>query len=149
MRNNENHIFVDTNCLIGYLCEKHHLYNYTNKHNTEALHYLFSVNGKRLYISALSIAQLTAKLQSKIGKRDLTDEIRQLLHRFEIVEFNRRDIENAISSPHAKDIEDLYQYKMSEKAKCLYIMTNNTKDFTTLMNVIVFKPRQVRMMNFR
>jgi len=38
---------------------------------------------------------------------------------------------------------------MSEKAKCLYIMTNNTKDFATLLNVIPFKPKQVRMMNFR
>ena len=25
MKNNENNIFIDTNCLIGFLCDKHNL----------------------------------------------------------------------------------------------------------------------------
>ena len=149
MRNNENHIFIDTNCLISSLCEKYGLYVTNNKENTTALHYLLAMNGKKIYVSSLSIAQLTAKLQSRLDKDTLAEEIRQILHRFNVIEFNRKDIEDALNSPYAKDIEDLYQYKMSEKAKCLYIMTNNTKDFSTLLNVIPFRPRQVRMMNFR
>ena len=149
MRNNENHIFIDTNCLISSICEKYRIYTTTGKENTEALHYLLAMNGKKLYVSSLSIAQMTAKLQNRLNKDVLTEEIKQILHRFNIIEFNRKDIEDALNSPYAKDIEDLYQYKMSEKAKCLYIMTNNTKDFATLLNVIPFKPKQVRMMNFR
>ena len=150
MRNNENHIFIDTNCLIGSLCEKYDLHAaVVGKENTTALHYLSAMNGKKLYVSSLAVAQLTAKLQNKLNKDVLADEIRQILHKYNIIEFNRKDIEEALDSPYAKDIEDLYQYKMSEKAKCLYIMTNNTKDFATLLNVIPFKPKQVRMMNFR
>jgi len=149
MKNNENHIFIDTNCIIGFVCEKYGLYNVGAQENTKALHYLLAMNGKKLYVSSLAIAQLTAKLQNKLAKDVLIDEIKQMLHRFNIVEFNRKDIEDALNSTYAKDIEDLYQYKMSEKARCLYIMTNNTKDFSTLLNVIPFRPRQVRMMNFR
>ena len=149
MRNNENHIFVDTNCLIGSVCEKYDLFSAESKENTSALHYLQAMNGKKLYVSSLSIAQLTAKLQNRLDKEVLTGEIRQILHRFNVIEFNRKDVEDALNSPYAKDIEDLYQYKMSEKAKCLYIMTNNTKDFATLLNVIPFRPKQVRMMNFK
>ena len=149
MRNNENHIFIDTNCLIGFLCEKYNLSAVSGTENTEALHYLHGMNGKKLYVSSLAIAQLTAKLQNKLNKNLLTEEIKQILHKFNIVEFNKKDIEEALNSPYAKDIEDLYQYKMSEKAKCLYLMTNNVKDFATLLNVIPFKPKQVRMMNLR
>ena len=149
MRNNENHIFIDTNCLISSICERYGIIAANGKENTNALHYLLAMNGKKLYVSSLSIAQMTAKLQNRLHKDVLTEEIRQILHRFNIIEFNRKDIEDALNSPYAKDIEDLYQYKMSEKAKCLYIMTNNTKDFATLLNVIPFKPKQVRMMNFR
>jgi len=149
MRNNENHIFIDTNCLIGFVCEKYGLYNVGAQENTTALHYLLGMNGKKLYVSSLAVAQLTAKLQSKLTKDLLTEEIKLMLHRFNVIEFGRKDIEEALTAPYAKDIEDLYQYKMSEKARCLYIMTNNTKDFTTLLNVIPFKPKQVRMMNFK
>ena len=149
MKNNENHIFIDTNCLIGFLCEKYDLYSIKGNENSMAIHYLAAMNGKKLYVSSLAIAQLTAKLQNRLDKDILADEIKQILHRFNIIEFNRKDIEEALNSPYAKDIEDLYQYKMSEKAKCLYVMTNNTKDFVTLLNVIPFKPKQVRMMNFK
>lgn len=149
MKNNENHIFIDTNCLISSICERYGIYSLAGKENTNALHYLLAMNGKKLYVSSLSIAQMTAKLQTRLNKDVLIEEIRQVLHRFNVVEFNRKDIEDALNSPYAKDIEDLYQYKMSEKAKCLYIMTNNTKDFATLLNVIPFEPKQVRMMNFK
>ena len=149
MKNNENHIFIDTNCLISSICERYGIYAVDGRENTNALHYLLAMNGKKLYVSSLSIAQMTAKLQTRLNKDVLIEEIRQVLHRFNVVEFNRKDIEEALNSPYAKDIEDLYQYKMSEKAKCLYIMTNNTKDFATLLNVIPFKPKQVRMMNLR
>ena len=107
------------------------------------------MNGKRLYMTSLTVAQLTAKLQNHIEKELLVKEIRSLLHKINIVDFSRKDIEEALDSPYAQDIEDLYQYKMSEKSKCMFIMTNNVKDFATLLNVIPFKPKHIRMMNIR
>jgi hypothetical protein len=47
---NGNHIFVDTNVLIGWWVG--------NKDDVNCIKYLFSLRGKRLYTSALSIAQL-------------------------------------------------------------------------------------------
>jgi len=102
MRNNENHIFIDTNCLISSICEKYRIYAATGKENTDALHYLLAMNGKKLFISSLSIAQMTAKLQNRLNKDVLTEEIRQLLHRFSIIEFNRKDIEDALEAPMQK-----------------------------------------------
>lgn len=147
MKNNENHIYVDTNCLIGYIANKYGIYKDTAG-STEALRFLAGLNGKKLYISSLSIAQLTAKLQKKIGTDRMVKEIEQIIHRFNVIEFNDDDIRAAITGGHAKDIEDLYQYEMSQKVKCFYIMTNNLKDFTSLANIIAFLPRKVRKIIF-
>ncbi len=147
MRNNENHIFVDTNCLIGCIANKYGIYKDTAG-STEALRFLSGLNGKKLYISSLSVAQLTAKLQKQIGTDRMVKEIEQITHRFNVIEFNNDDIRAAITGEHAKDIEDLYQYEMSQKVKCFYIMTNNLKDFSSLANIIAFLPRKVRKIIF-
>ena len=48
---NPNHIFVDTNVLVG---------GYSGdarfQKDADCLHYLYSLTGKRLYISTLSVA---------------------------------------------------------------------------------------------
>ena len=62
------------------------------------MHYLYSIVGKRLYVSTLSVAQLISVYQKKGGTRDVdnivggyqtNDEIRsivrELQHRFTIV----------------------------------------------------------------
>ena len=71
---NPNHIFVDTNVLIG---------GYSGdpcfQKDAECLHYLFSLKGKRLYISTLSVAQLISTYQ----KRKSNDEIRRIEEIFE------------------------------------------------------------------
>lgn len=144
MRNNENHIFVDTNCIIAHLVDKYKLLKHTESHSGNALHFLRSRNGKKLFISSLTIAQVTAKLQPYIGAENMISEITDLLQYFHIVEFNEKDIQAALTDPLSKDIEDLYQYEMSQKVKCFYVMTNNTKDFSALANIVAFAPSKVR-----
>ena len=57
---NPNHIFVDTNVLIG-------AYSGDTRFQTDSdcLHYLYSIVGKRLYTSTLSVAQLISVFQKK------------------------------------------------------------------------------------
>ncbi len=58
---NPNHIFVDTNVLIG-------AYSGDARFQTDSdcLHYLYSIVGKRLYASTLSVAQLISVYQKNI-----------------------------------------------------------------------------------
>ena len=60
---NPNHIFVDTNVLIG-------AYSGDSRYQTDSdcLHYLYSIVGKRLYISTLSVAQLISVYQKRKTK---------------------------------------------------------------------------------
>ncbi len=148
MKNNENNIFVDTNCLIGFLCDKHNLRKKADEYNTNAIKYLLKQTGKRLYISSLSIAQLTATFQKRMSREELISDIKWLVSRFNVVEFNKSDITIAIDSICMKDVEDSYQYQMSQKTRCLYILTNNSKDFSCFYNVSICTPKTVRKMIF-
>ena len=130
MKNNENNIFIDTNCLIGFLCDKHNLRKKADEYNTNAIKYLLKQTGKRLYISSLSIAQLTATFQKKMPHEELIGDINWLVSKFNVVEFNKNDIIAAIDSMGMRDVEDSYQYQMSQKTRCLFILTNNSKDFS-------------------
>lgn len=143
MKNNENNIFIDTNCLISYIGEKYGIYKDRNG-NTQAIQYLMRQNGKSLYVSSLSIAQLTATLQKKIGIESTREEIEKLLHKTSILDFTRKDIEKAMAETNQQDMEDAYQYAISQKARCFYIMTNNIKDFSSRLNVTAFRPKEVR-----
>ena len=98
MKNNENNIFIDTNCLIGFLCDKHNLRKKADEYNTNAIKYLLKQTGKRLYISSLSIAQLTATFQKKMPHEELIGDINWLVSKFNVVEFNKNDIIAAIDS---------------------------------------------------
>lgn len=148
MKNIENHIFIDTNCLISYLADKFGLRKKADSANRNALHYLSKLNGKRLYISSLSIAQLTATLQNRVDTKVLLSEIKAMCSRYEVVEFNKNDIDSAISNPSTKDIEDRYQYQMSQKVRCLYVMTNNVKDYAHIENIVACTPNKIRKLIF-
>jgi predicted nucleic-acid-binding protein len=57
---NYNHIFVDTNVLVGgYSGDARY------QKDEACLHYLYSLTGKKLYISSLSVAQLISMFQKK------------------------------------------------------------------------------------
>ena len=90
---NYNHIFVDTNVLVG---------GYSGdarfKKDEACLHYLYSLTGKKLYISTLSVAQLISTFQKKKKKKndEIVRIVRDLQHRFNVIDFAARDIDAAL-----------------------------------------------------
>ena len=135
---NPNHIFVDTNVLVG---------GYSGdarfQKDADCLHYLYSLTGKRLYISTLSVAQLISMFQKKKKNDEIVRIVRDLLHRFTVIDFTNRDIDAALVE-NGGDIEDNVQYVLARKQKCNVIITNNFKDYRLFFNVRVIKPERVR-----
>ena len=95
---NPNHIFVDTNVLIG-------AYSGDTRFQTDSdcLHYLYSIVGKHDEIRSI---------------------VRELQHRFTIVNFTVKDIDEALTE-NGVDIEDNVQFVLARKQKCRVIITNN------------------------
>lgn len=142
---NPNHIFVDTNVLVG---------GYSGdarfQKDADCLHYLYSLTGKRLYISTLSVAQLISMFQKKRKNDEIRRVVRDLQHRFTIIDFAARDIDAALIE-NGGDIEEddgehqsSVQYVLARKQKCSIIITNNFKDYRLFFNVRVIKPERVR-----
>ena len=136
---NPNHIFVDTNVLIG-------AYSGDARYQKDAacLHYLFSLVGKRLFISSLSVAQLISVYQKKKTNDEIKATVRELQHRFNIIDFTAKDVEAALKETGA-DIEDNVQYVLAMKQKCRIIITNNVKDYRLLMSIEATSPEKVRI----
>ena len=135
---NPNHIFVDTNVLVG---------GYSGdarfQKDADCLHYLYSLTGKRLYISTLSVAQLISMFQKKRKNDEIVRIVRDLQHRFTVIDFTARDIDASLAETGA-DIEDNVQYVLAMKQKCNIIVTNNYKDYRLFFNVRIVKPDEVR-----
>jgi predicted nucleic acid-binding protein len=135
---NPNHIFVDTNVLVG---------GYSGdarfQKDEACLHYLYSLTGKRLYISSLSVAQLISTFQKKKKNDEIVRIVRDLQHRFNVIDFAARDIDAALVETGG-DIEDNVQYVLARKQKCSIIVTNNFKDYRLFFNLRVIKPERVR-----
>ncbi|MBR2167478.1 MAG: type II toxin-antitoxin system VapC family toxin [Paludibacteraceae bacterium] len=112
----------------------------------ECLRYLFSLNGKRLFISSLSVAQLISMFQKKRTNDEVVGIVRQLQHRFSIISFTNNDIDDALVETGA-DIEDNVQYVMAKKQKCRIIVTNNIKDYRLLMGIEAIKPSKIRIIS--
>ena len=135
---NPNHIFVDTNVLIG-------AYSGDTRFQTDSdcLHYLYSIVGKRLYTSTLSVAQLISVFQKKKTNDEIRSIVRELQHRFTIVNFTVKDIDEALTE-NGVDIEDNVQFVLAWKQKCRVIITNNYKDYRLLLGAQIIKPSKVR-----
>ena len=135
---NPNHIFVDTNVLVG---------GYSGdakfQKDDDCLRYLFSLTGKRLYISSLSVAQLISVYQKKKSSAEITAVVRDLQHRFNIIDFTAKDIDAALKETGA-DIEDNVQFVLAKKQKCYIVVTNNYKDYRFLQGIEVLRPAKVR-----
>ncbi|MCI6324415.1 MAG: PIN domain-containing protein [Bacteroidales bacterium] len=132
---NSNNIFIDTNILIGAAVGR--------VEDRACLHYLYSLEGKNLFISALSIAQLVATIQKKISTAELKQIVKEYLHRFQIVAFTEADIIEALERSET-DLEDNIQYVIGTKVKCKYFITNNLKDFRRYLAISVKAPKDVR-----
>jgi predicted nucleic acid-binding protein len=136
--NNVNHIFVDTNVLIG-----------TFRNNAEdkyCLQYLFSLQGKRLFISSLSVAQLVSVFQKTKTNAELKKIVASLLAKFNIISFSDKDIVHSLEI-NRKDMEDNIQYVISQKFNCFYFVTNNRRDYVYFNTINVLKPLNIRTIN--
>ena len=131
---NPNHIFVDTNVLNGF---------YLNRTtDVECLKYLFSLKGKRLFISSLSIGQFVAFFQKKYPNEKIKDMIRYFFTKFTIIEFSDHDIQKSLNQNYS-DIEDTIQYVIGTKMKCFYFVTND-KHFSAFWNIKALKSSEIR-----
>ena len=135
---NPNHIFVDTNVLVG---------GYSGdakfQKDDDCLRYLFSLTGKRLYISSLSVAQLISVYQKKKSNEEITQVVRDLQYHFNIIDFTAKDIYAALKETGA-DIEDNVQFVLAKKQKCYIVVTNNYKDYRFLQGIEVLRPAKIR-----
>ena len=131
---NENHIFVDTNVLNGY---------YLNiMADVECLRYLYSLKGKRLFISSLSIGQFVAFFEKRLTNDKIKEIIHYLFTKFTIVEFGAKDIQKSLLFPYS-DLEDTIQYVIGTKMKCYYFITND-KQYSIFRNIEALKSSQIR-----
>jgi predicted nucleic acid-binding protein len=135
---NSNHIFVDTNVLVGGYSGDSRF-----QKDADCLHYLYSLTGKKLYISTLSVAQLISMYQKKKTNDEIVRIVHELQHRFNIIDFTNRDIDAALVETGG-DIEDNVQFVLAQKQKCSIIVTNNYKDYRLFYNISVVKPDGVR-----
>ena len=135
---NPHHIFVDTNVLIGAYSGEARF-----QKDSECLHYLSVLVGKQIYISSLSVAQLIAVYQKKKTNQEIVRIVRELQHRFKVIDFTSKDIDAALTETGA-DIEDNIQYVLARKQKCSIIITNNFKDYRLLQNIRAVRPERVR-----
>ena len=135
---NPHHIFVDTNVLIGAYSG-----DVRFQKDSECLHYLSVLVGKQIYISSLSVAQLIAVYQKKKTNQEIVRIVRELQHRFKVIDFTSKDIDAALTETGA-DIEDNIQYVLARKQKCSIIITNNFKDYRLLQNIRAVRPERVR-----
>ncbi|MCR5039453.1 MAG: type II toxin-antitoxin system VapC family toxin [Bacteroidales bacterium] len=133
-----NRIFVDTNVLVGAWSGK--------SVGERCLRYLFTLKGKRLYISTLSIAQFVSVFQKKRTADEIRAQVKYLQTKFNLVGFIEKDVNEAIAET-SPDIEDSIQYTLSRKVKCQHFVTNNIKDYTGFFLLNVLKPSQIRQIN--
>lgn len=135
---NPYRIFVDTNVLIG---------GYSGdvrfQKDSACLHYLYSLSGRQLFISSLSIAQLVSVYQKKKTNEEIANLVREIQHRFTVIDFTNRDVDAALVETGA-DIEDNIQYVVAMKQKCSIIITNNFKDYRLFQNIHAIRPERVR-----
>jgi predicted nucleic acid-binding protein len=132
----KNNIFVDTNILIGAWSD-----NPTDKN---CLQYLFSLAGKRVFISTLSVAQLVSVFQKKKSNEEIKKIVRYLLSKFTVLSFTIKDIEDSLTI-ESVDMEDNIQYVISRKFNCLHFVTNNKKDYNQFYLLNIVPPHQIRV----
>jgi hypothetical protein len=110
--------------------------------DVECLKYLFSLKGKRLFVSSLSIGQLVAFFHKKFAHSKVKEIVRYLITKFTIIEFNGQDIQKSLLYDYS-DMGETIQYVAGTKLKWFYFVTND-KHFTAFRNISVLKSSEVR-----
>ncbi|GHV12573.1 hypothetical protein FACS1894162_8620 [Bacteroidia bacterium] len=136
MKLNQNNIFVDTNILVG---------AYAGKLNDiNCLNYLFSLTGKQLFVSSLSIAQFVSVFQKRKTNDEIKSFVYNLLSKFTIISFEKKDILDSLNIDKS-DMEDNIQYILSRKLKCFFFVTNNKKDYSDFLNIKTLNSPNIRL----
>lgn len=136
---NPNHIFVDTNVLIG-------AYSGMSKFSADAksVHLLSSMVGKRVFVSSLSVAQLVSSFQKKkMNKQMVVGIVNRIRQKFEVVGFVESDIDNAMKDK-GDDLEDNIQHVIARKMHCQVFVTNNRKDYRCYQDIFAVSPSEVQ-----
>jgi predicted nucleic acid-binding protein len=132
---NRNHILVDTNVLIGYIANL--------PVDRSCLQFLFSLPGKRIFISALSIAQIVSMFQKKKSDAELRKLVHYFLAKTEVLGFSNKDVEAALLL-ESTDLEDNIQYVIGKKMQCFWVVTHNKKDYVQFFNIMVATPEDIK-----
>jgi len=135
MKSNGNNIFLDTNVLIG-------AYSGVQS-DVKCLNYLFSLTGKRLYTSTLSIAQLVSVFQKKQTNEQIKRVIGKIIAKINLIGFSDKDVANSLNI-EGPDMEDNIQFVISKKMNCFWFITNNRKDYVNFSNIEVIRPNDAR-----
>lgn len=127
---NQNHIFIDTNIIIGaYSNDK----RFTRER--QCWNYLTSLIGKKIYVSSLSIAQFISTLQHhKIDKKLVKNNVRNIIAKVNIIDFTKDDINKSLSIKE-NDLEDNIQYILAKKLKCGILFTQNKKHYKDYFDI--------------
>jgi hypothetical protein len=64
------------------------------------------------------------------------------------INFTEKDIQAALDDFTDLDIEDTFQFVVSQKMRCQYIITDNVKDFKPFQNVRIVRPKEIRRIVF-
>ena len=101
-KSNRNHIFIDTNIIIGaYLNDK--------KYENEKCcwDYLTSLVGKKVFVSSLSIAQFVSTFQHrKTNKKLIKHHVQNIIAKVNIIDFTKDDIDKSLLM-NEDDMEDI------------------------------------------
>ena len=133
-----NNIFIDTNVLIGAYSEDPRF-----KDDRECWRYLCGLNGKRLFISSLSVAQLVSVFQKRFDNKDIKSKVDNIVGKATVVDFTFDDIRDSLKIATG-DMEDNIQYVICKKVRCTKFVTRNTKDYGHFLNLEIVRPKKVR-----
>ncbi len=134
---NQNHIFIDTNIIIGaYSNDKKFI------HEKRCWNYLTSLIGKKIFVSSLSIAQFVSTLQHhKIDKRLVKSNVCNIIAKANIIDFTKDDINKSLSL-YENDLEDNIQYVLAKKLKCGIIFTQNKKHYKDYFDINIHTAKE-------
>lgn len=139
----QNHVFIDTNVLINdffYRVKQRQI----SKPAHLAIVYLKSKPKVSLFIASFAVIQLISTLdKAKVEKKEIATEVKRILSRYKLIDLTAKDIDKALGIDY-KDTEDAIQYTLCRKARCLYIVTDNVKDFKIFDLVSTVKPKAIR-----
>jgi hypothetical protein len=158
MQTAKENIFLDSNIIINEFIYKNgdaslrKLFRDSTV-TYEAIRWLESQN-HHLFVASFSIVQLVSKFQGKKAKvkfpvSKIQTGVRHILSKYHVVALDESDIRictDEINGIDEIDIEDNLIRRLSDKAKCVHIMTLDKHDFNIHISKIILRPHKVRQL---